>query len=143
MDSQESSRCTAPLTRRVAEDADSRQIADAIGALWTDIEAALQPIVGRRGVAALFTRTLHVASARYPWLAPLKASGDEATADLAQLTALFATQPPALCKDAGNAMFVSFRDLLVTLIGAPLSERLLHTAWSTSSSAASAQDPTP
>jgi hypothetical protein len=142
MDSQESSRFTAPLNQRVAEDADSRQIAAAISALWADIETALQPIVGRRGVAALFKRTLHLAATRYHWLAPLKSGSDDA-ADLDQLSALFAAQPPALASEAGSALFEIFRDLLVTLIGAPLSERLLQTAWSNSSSAAPAQDPPP
>lgn len=141
MDSQEG-RLPAPLTQRVAEGADSRQIAAAIGALWVDIEAALQPVVGRRGVAALFKRTLHLAATRYPWLAQLKSSSDDA-ADVTQLTALFAAQPPALASEAGAALFEIFRELLVTLIGAPLSERLLQTAWSNSSSAAPAQDPTP
>ena len=142
MDSQESSRRTAPLTQRVAEDADSRQIAAAISALWTDIEAALQPIVGRRGVAALFRRTLHLAAARHPWLAPLKAGSDDAV-DLVQLTTLFAAQTPAQASEAGGALFEIFRELLATLIGASLSERLLQAAWSNSSSAAPAQDPTP
>lgn len=142
MDSRENSRLTAPLTHRVAEDADSRQIAAAINALWTDIETALQPIVGRRGVAALFKRTLHLAAARHPWLAPLKPGSDDAI-DLGQLTALFAAQPPSRAGEAGSALFEIFRELLATLIGAPLSERLLQTAWSNSSSAAPAQDPTP
>ena len=142
MDSQESRRLTAPLTHRVAEGADSRQIAAAINALWTDIETALQPIVGRRGVTALFKRTLHLAAARHPWLAPLKASSDDA-ADAAQLTALFAAQPAAQAVEAGGAFFELFRELLATLIGVPLSERLLHAAWSNSSSAAPSQDPTP
>lgn len=140
MDSQESSRLTAPLTHRVAEDADSHQIAAAIQALWTDIEAALQPIVGRRGVAALFKRTLHLAAARHSWLAPLMPGSDDAI-DLGALTALFAAQAPALASEAGSALFEIFRELLATLIGAPLSERLLQTVWSNSSSAAPAQDP--
>lgn len=142
MDSQESRLFMAPLTRRVAEDADSRQIAAAIRALWTDIETALQPIVGRRGVAALFMRTLHLAAARHPWLAPLKAGNDDAV-DLGRLTAILAAQTPAQASEAGNALFRIFSELLVTLIGAPLSERLLLAAWSNSSSAAPAQDPTP
>ena len=142
MDSHESSRLTAPLTSRVAEGADSRQIAAAISALWTDIETALQPIVGRRGVAALFKRTLYLAAARYAWLAPLKSGSDDA-ADLSQLTSLFAAQPPLLASEAGAAVFEIFCELLATLIGASLSERLLQTAWSNSSSAVPAQDPTP
>jgi hypothetical protein len=140
MDSQESSRLTAPLTHRVAEDADSHQIAAAIQALWTDIEAALQPIVGRRGVAALFKRTLHLAAARHSWLAPLMPGSDDAI-DLSALAALFAAQAPAQASEAGSALFEIFRELLATLIGAPLSERLLQTVWSNSSSAAPAQDP--
>lgn len=142
MTHRESSRFTAPLAHRVAEDADSHQIAAAINALWTDIEAALQPIVGRQGVAALFKRTLHLTAARHSWLAPLKSGVDDA-ADLAQLTALFAAQPAPLASEAGSALFEIFRELLATLIGAPLCERLLQTAWSNSSSAATAQDPTP
>jgi hypothetical protein len=142
MDSRESSRFTAPLAHRVAEDADSRQIAAAINALWTDIEAALQPIVGRRGVAALFKRTLHLTTASHPWLAPLKSGSDDAV-DLGHLTTLFAAQAPSQAGAAGSALFETFRELLTTLIGAPLSERLLQSAWSNSSSAAPAQDPTP
>ncbi len=143
MDSRESSRFTAPLTQRVAEDADSRQIADAIGAMWSDLDAALQPVLGSRGVAALFKRTLHLTTLRYPWLAPLDGGSADAKADLAELTGLFASQRPAIVMEAGSSLFMTFRELINSLIGARLSEQLLQTAWSTSSSASPAQDPTP
>jgi hypothetical protein len=143
MDSRESSRFTAPLAQRVAEDAGSRAIADAIGAMWADIASALQPVLGRRGVAALFWRTLHVTATRYPWLAPLKAERLDAPDSVADLTALFAAQPPAVAMEAGSVLFATFRELLTTLIGARLSEQLLHAAWSTPSSAPPAQDPSP
>lgn len=136
MDSRESSRFTAPLAQRVAGGAGSREIADAIGAMWSDIESALQPVLGRHGVAALFTRVLHVTAASYPWLAP-------APARVAELTARFAAQPPGVVMEAGSALFMNFRELLATLIGSKLSERLLQAAWSTPSSAPSVQDPTP
>jgi hypothetical protein len=143
MDSRESSRFTAPLAQRVAEGADSREIADAIGAMWSDIASALQPVVGHRGVAALFRRTLHLAAARHPWLAPLKAERADAPDGLAELAALFTAQPPAVAMEAGSELFTIFRELLTTLIGARLSERLLQAAWPTPSSAPSAQDPSP
>jgi hypothetical protein len=143
MDSRESSRFTAPLAQRVAGDADSRQIADAIGAMWSDIASALQPVLGHRGVTALFWRTLHLCATRHPWLTPLKTGSAEVATDLAEVTALFALQPPAVAMEAGSALFVTFRELLTTLIGIPLSERLLQAAWSTPSSAPPAQDPTP
>jgi hypothetical protein len=134
--------CPAPLAHHVVKGGDSRQIAAATSALWTDIETALQPIVGRRGVGALFKRTLHLTAARHPWLAPLKSDADEPV-DLARLTTLIAAQPQSLAREAGNALFQTFSELLATLIGAPLSERLLQTAWSNFSSATPAQDPTP
>lgn len=142
MDSRESSRFSGPLAQRVAEDADSRQIADAIGTLWTDIESALQPIVGRRGVAALFKRSLHVAATRHAWLAPLR-DADAATLELEPLTALLGAQTPGAARAAGGELFEIFRELLVSLIGAGLSDRLLQPIWPASSSAPSAQDPTP
>jgi acetyl-CoA acetyltransferase len=43
----------APLGDRVADDASAGQIADAIVALWQEIDQALHPIIGHRGVAAL------------------------------------------------------------------------------------------
>ena len=143
MDSQESSRLTAPLACRVAEDTDSRQIADAIGAMWTDIESALQPVLGRRGVAALFKRTLHRTASRYIWLEPAKVAGDDAVCSLAELKALFSAQPPAKATEAGSVLFMNFRELLTSLIGPQLSEQLLKAAWSPSSSAPAAQDPKP
>jgi len=143
MDSQESSRFTAPLTQRVAKDADAREIAEAIRAMWVDIESALHPVVGRRGVAALFQRTLHLTATRYPWLSSRRAGSVETDSDLAELAAVFAQQSPAVAMEAGSALFIIFRDLLTTLIGDRLSERLLQAAWSTTSRAASPQDPTP
>jgi len=111
--------------------------------MWADIESALQPVFGRRGVAALFKRALHVTAAQHAWLEPAKASADGAASDLAELKALFAAQPPAAVAEAGGALFTNFRELLSSLIGPRLSEQLLQTAWSTSSSAPAAQDPKP
>lgn len=143
MDSQEIGRVTAALTQRVAEDANSRQTADAIGAMWADIESALQPVLGQRGVAALFKRTLHLTATRHPWLAALKAGSADSAVDMVELTEFLAQQSPNVVIEAGCALFAIFRDLLTTLIGDRLSDRLLQAAWSTSSRAPSAQDPTP
>lgn len=143
MDSRESSRFTAPLAQRLAEDADAGQIADAICAMWSDIESALQPVLGPRGVAALFERSLYLVAARHPWLAPLKADPADAGAILAELSAAFSAQQPGVATQAGTEIFTTFRELLTTLIGDRLSERLLQAAWSNPSSVPRAQDPTP
>lgn len=143
MDNRESSRFSAPLSQRVALGASSAQIADAVRASWADIDRALRPVVGRRGVEALFKRTLHLAASRHPRLAELKTAGDSDAVDLDHLSALLAAQTPALAAEAGDTVFEIFCELLTSLIGARLGERLLQTAWSTPSSAAAAQDPKP
>ena len=48
---------------------DAEQVADAIVAIWLEIDQALHPIIGHRGVAALYNRSLHLTAAAYPWLA--------------------------------------------------------------------------
>lgn len=132
-----------PLTSRMARDASARQVADGAAALWLDIGLALQPVIGRRGVASLFDRTLHLAAMQFPWLAAL-ASGDAGrTIEIADLAEILAAQPPQIGMAASDAMFTSFRDLLATLIGSGLCERLLQSVWSIPSNALPAQDPKP
>lgn len=131
-----------PLSQRVAKDDDSQRIAAAISALWADIQTALQPVIGRRSVSALLWRALQLGAAKYSWLAAIRFASDDAV-NLGELTALFAAQPPALAREAGDALFEIFRELLLTLIGATLSDRLLQTTSSTSSRTAPAQHLTP
>ena len=48
--------------------ADAVQIADAAVAIWARVHAALAPLIGQRGSAALYKRSLHLARADYSWL---------------------------------------------------------------------------
>lgn len=67
MGSQED-RIALSVAQRAGDEADAARIADAIVALWEQLESALAPIIGRRGVAALYKRSLYLAAAAYPWL---------------------------------------------------------------------------
>ena len=67
--SQPSRRWPAPLADRVTDGADAEQVADAIVAIWLEIDQALNPIIGHRGVAALYNRSLNLTAAAHPWLA--------------------------------------------------------------------------
>ena len=120
----------APLTGRVANDASAGEIAEAIDKLWLDIGAALQPVIGRRGVTSLFDRALHLTAVQYPWLRSVARRDADAAVDSEELKKLLSMQAPEMAVEAGSAMFMIFRDLLTTLIGAPLTERLLRSAWS-------------
>lgn len=101
------------------------QIAQELVASWTRIDRALTPVLGARGVAALHSRSLHLASARHPWLAPL-AMGAPDVMDLAALESTTTQQSPTAAADGGDALLQAFHDLLASLIGLPLAERLLH-----------------
>ena len=129
----------APLAGRVRDDASAGQIADAIAALWQEIDAALHPVIGHRGVAALYNRSLHLAAAGHPWLA-IGHQGTPAAVDLSTLKAALEQQAAAEAAAGGLARFESFHDLLASLVGASLTDRLLHSVWARSAGASPAQD---
>src|SRR5688500_8873461 len=62
------SRLIAPLAQRIGEDASAAQIAEAVIATFSEIDAVLSPIIGTRGVAALYRRSLHLTAATHPWM---------------------------------------------------------------------------
>jgi hypothetical protein len=129
----------APLAGRVADDASVEQIADAIVAIWQEIDQALHPIVGRRGVAALYNRSLHLTAAAYPWLA-MGHRGLAAEVDPSALKGALVQQAAAEAAAGGMALFQTFHGLLAGLIGASLTDRLLRSVWARPAGTSPAQD---
>lgn len=123
-----SARPPEPLGHRVAVDVDAAGAAAAVAAVWRDAERALQPVIGGRAVVALFNRSAHIASAAHPWLA-LARQDPAAPLDLDALQALFAAHGAAQTLAAGNHLLEQLHRLLEHLIGHPLTEQLLRTAW--------------
>jgi hypothetical protein len=115
----------ALLARRVALDADAIEIAAAVAAVCGEIDAALRPVVGQRGVAALFDRTVKLTAVAHPWLLQL---GQSAMADFdpTTLKSLLQQQTAATALSCGKQLLVNFEQLLASLIGAALTERLLQ-----------------
>jgi hypothetical protein len=135
LNNQQSRRWPAPLGDRVTDGADAEQVADAIVAIWLDIDQALHPIIGQRGVAALYNRTLHLTAVAYPWLA-IDQPAVPAVMDPSGLRAALVQQAAA----GGNALFQTFHELLASLVGASLTDRLLRSVWTHSSTGSPAQD---
>lgn len=108
------------------------------------IDVALSPIIGQRGVAMLYKRSLYLVIPAHPWLAGTH-EGGHATIDLAALESVFAQQSNHHAAAAGGAFLQTFHELLSSLIGPSLTERLLRPVWApfSSSSGAPAQDPSP
>lgn len=116
------------LARSAGAVPDASAVAEATLGTWRQVAARLAPVIGARGVDALFGRSLHVTSKAFPALAKVQNGGDGA-ARLAALKACLAGQEPAAAAEAGQALLVNFTELLASLIGAPLTERLLAPIW--------------
>lgn len=112
---------------------DARQIADAIISTWQEIEAALSPIIGTRGVAALYARSLKMTQTTHPWL-PKLSEGVPSTMDVERLRTVLAQQDADRAAAGGRAHLHRFYELLASLVGSPLTGRLLHSVWDNSSS---------
>ena len=136
---QESFPLAIPLSLRVAPDPDATQIADALAATLRELEAALVPIVGQRGVAALYTRSLFVTGRVHLWLSPA-ADASRAATDFATLRGVIAAQPPAGAAAGASAVLQTLHDLLAALIGPALTEQLLGAVWANTFSGPAAQD---
>ncbi|WP_399507105.1 hypothetical protein [Xanthomonas translucens] len=62
------SAAVAALARQAAAGTEASVVAASVAATWRQIEQALAPILGARGVAALFKRALFLTKGGFPWL---------------------------------------------------------------------------
>jgi hypothetical protein len=97
-------------------------------ARWKAVTDALVPIVGRHGVGAMWQRTVSVTSHKHPWLTASSLEGEALRDPLALLPTLLA-QEPTVTTHAASDLSAAFQELLISLIGARLSEQLLANAW--------------
>ena len=109
---------------------------------WQDIDAVLSPVIGQRGVAMLYKRSLYLIGPVHPWLAGMH-EGVQATIDLEALKSAFAQQSSANAAAAGGAFLHTFYELLTSLVGPSLTERLLRPVWAHFSSGPPAPDTLP
>jgi hypothetical protein len=117
----------AALMRSASNGAGPRGIADSAEAIWLDVASALTPIIGPRGVSALYRRSLHLVHAEYPWLEIV--DGDELEHGLfTGLGSALARQAAPDAAAANGALLEAFYNLLANLIGEPLTMRLLQPA---------------
>jgi hypothetical protein len=122
---------SAPLAHRVAPNANTAQIADAVVANWHEIDAVLVPIIGKRGLAALYQRSVHVTAQSHPWLS-VSHEGTLAVADFTELIPLIRQQDSATAMAGAATLFTTFHQLLSSVVGSSLTERLLGSVWADS-----------
>ncbi|MEO8411237.1 MAG: hypothetical protein ABI478_11770 [Propionivibrio sp.] len=116
------------LAQRAGVGADSPAIAEAALGAWGQIADALVPVIGTRGVDALFSRSLHVTARVFPWLA-IETGEAGGSVLLGIIKARLAANEPLEAAATNQALLVNFTALLSSLIGESLSESLLEAVW--------------
>lgn len=138
MEKQEHQRIAAALARNAATEA---QISESIVSTWQEIDVALRPIIGQRGVVLLYKRSIHLVSPAHAWLTGVQDTGQDSM-DLTALGAAFAQQDSTQAAAGGGLLLQTFYQLLSSLIGSSLTEQLLRPVWDDLSSDPPSQDPT-
>ena len=128
-----------PLDIRSSDGANSARLADTAVSQWQAIDSALAPIIGTLGVAALYHRSLFLSQKTHAWL-DQERSPDVPDMDLPALRALLTSRDVAEVSEASATLLRTFMELLASLVGASLAERLLGPLWTQSAADSAAQD---
>jgi hypothetical protein len=121
-------RIPARFAHLAANGVGSARVAGLSAQTWRNIEAALSPIIGVGGVRALYRRSIHLSRNEHPWLAA-ELGADSQPGDYSALAAVLLQRSPDAAAEASDALLQIFHDLLGTLIGNSLTERLLGPVW--------------
>lgn len=117
---------TLALSAGIAPDAHG--VAEATLRTWGQMAAQLVPVLGPRGVDALLTRSVQVTSTAFPQLSREGEHHDEVD-PLKHVKACLEASDPVVATEVSFALLVTFTELLATLIGDSLTERLLDPVW--------------
>jgi len=112
------------LISRAGTAPDVGMVAEATLNIWHQMATWLAPVIGARGVDALFSRALQLTSRDFPCLVITGNEEDRAVL-LANLKANLTASANNDAMEAGHALLVTFTKLLSTLIGESLTKRLL------------------
>lgn len=94
--------------------------------LWESLARELRALIGERGFALMYARSLHQAAVIFPWLAPESAQTAD---DFRLLAVLLQAQQVAEAQAASAALLNIFIDALIVLIGELLTDSILRKAW--------------
>jgi len=103
-------------------------VADGAIDLWQRLATELVVIIGEGGFQSLFSRSVQLTSAAFPWIAPIHSRSPIES----QLLALKASLAGGEFPDATEAsiyLLATFCDVLAGLIGDTLTDSILRSAW--------------
>lgn len=112
------------ITQLLECDASTCEIAAVAADKWKQLDAGLKPIIGCRGLDAIYTHGAQLTAEDFPWLHVVDAHM-RPFAGFEWLEAQLAKQEPEIAVAANATFYNNVCDLLASLVGAPLTERLL------------------
>ncbi len=118
------------LGKEAANDVDTATLATATVRAVRLLLAELRPLVGELATSALYARSLQLARASFE--RQVLSSPLTHNELLAPLQRDLASRSPADAQHAARALLNSLVDLLVSLIGDPLTNQMLSKAWGVS-----------
>lgn len=94
--------------------------------LWQPLAFQLVSIIGENGFNSLYNRSFYLTRLAYPWLADIQ---DTPQYQFTDFRACLEGQSIDEANDANCMLLVTFTNILVTLIGEPLTITILNSAW--------------
>jgi len=104
------------------------KVADAAIGLWEQMATQIISIVGEDGFNSLYARSIFLAQPKFPWLAANSLS-PQTDQRFAELKKRLEGQTPSQAREANSLLLLTFTGILATLIGEPLTIRILRSAW--------------
>ena len=106
----------------------SANVLDAEIELWEQMSSQILLIVGEGGFNSLYTRSVFLTQAKFPWLqTDSPSSGTEHR--FADLKRCLHGQTSTQASAANRLLLITFTDILASLIGEQLTTRILRAAW--------------
>lgn len=96
--------------------------------LWRGMAVQIVSLLGGGGFQSLYARSMFLARHTYPWLVP-PAGGGPTDLSFAALDHCLAEQSAELALEANIHLMLTFTDIMASLIGEQLTDRILITAW--------------
>ncbi|MBC7501037.1 MAG: hypothetical protein H7315_11150 [Herminiimonas sp.] len=107
---------------------DSGDVARATIRLWEVAASELMPIIGTDGFLVVYARSIQLTRSTFPWLSPAPTS-QRTEAPFKNLADVLDAHDPSDARAASHALLLSFIELLILLIGDPMTTRFLLRAW--------------
>lgn len=118
--------------------APSSEIAQSIVGALKSLHAELTMVVGVQAASSLIAHALHRTRTTVGWTLASSAGITDKTLD--GLRDDLAARSPSGCRAAGEILLLTLVDHLVSLIGQPLTRRMLHSAWNLPDAAPTSQE---